>query len=325
MSEDVAAIIESIRALVREGAEVDAYLDKLHHLVTAAPMSIGSTYDPGVELYRGTKHHRSVPVAIDELWYPPPELAPLGRANRSGSPMFYCSSDPNGAFREIGAKVGQLAVHAKWVTSAPMLLHDIGYTQRVLTRAGSRRTLPEHHRAFYETRLDDEGRVIRDFIGAVFTEPTAVNYSLTAAIAEFHLRGNEFSGLLYPAVSKAANVDNLALRPAFVRDGLKLTTAQLVQIDEVSDDGSVGGVVLADLSSVESDGGLRWVFREAGISLPPGGGHSFRTGEVLRVQSSGEILVEGMRFRVDAGYSIEATDDGEVTVRNLRGDRVEPL
>jgi len=132
MSEEVAAIIESIQALVREGAEIDSYLGKLHDLVAVAPMSIGSTHQPGVELYRGTKHHRAVPVVIGELWYPPPEFAPLGRANRRGAPMFYCSSDPNGAFREIGAKVGQLAVHSKWVTSVPMLLHDLGYTQQVL-------------------------------------------------------------------------------------------------------------------------------------------------------------------------------------------------
>jgi hypothetical protein len=216
-------------------------------------------------------------------------------------------------------------VLAKWVTLAPMLLHDLGYTEQVLTRAGSRRVLPENHRAFYEACLDDHGRAIRDFVALAFTEPSAVNYSRTAAIAEFHLRADEFSGLLYPAVSKAANVDNLALRPAFVRDGLQLATAQLVVIDQVGDNGSVGGVVLADLSSVEADGRLRWTFREAGSPVPPGGSYAFRARQCLRSQSPGEILVEGKRYRIDAGYSIEATEAGAVTIRDLRGEPVEPL
>jgi hypothetical protein len=322
---DVEALIESIKALVRSNSEVDSFLDKLHELVAASPVSIGSTYEAGVDLYRATKHHRAVPGRVDELWYPPAEVTPPGRANRRGAPMFYCSSDPNCAFREIGAQVGQLAVHAKWVTSTPMLLHDLGYTSQVLDRAGSRRALPASHRSFYEASLNEQGKTIRDFLALAFTEPTAANYSLTTAIEEFHLRGDQFSGILYPAVSKAANVDNLALRPSFVRESLKLVTAQLVNIDQVGEDGSIGGIVLADLSSVESDGSLRWTFREAGSQVPPGGNHAFRAGERLRAQSPGEIEVEGKRYRINTGYSIEATESGEVTVRDLRGEVVEPL
>jgi hypothetical protein len=206
-----------------------------------------------------------------------------------------------------------------------MLLHDLGYTAQVLSRAGSRRALPENHRAFYEANLNKQGKMIRDFLALAFTEPTAANCSLTTAIAEFHLRGDQFSGILYPAVSKAANVDNLALRPPFVRDSLKLVTAQLVNIDQVDEDGSIEGVVLADLSSVESDGTLRWTFQEVGAQVPPGGGYAFRAGESLRAQSAGEIEVEGKRYRIDTGYSIESTESGEVTVRDLRGEVVEPL
>jgi len=39
----------------------------------------------------------------------------------------------------------------------------------------------------------------------------------------------------------AANFDNLALRPEFVRQGLRLSAAQLVKVDEAHDDGSVLG------------------------------------------------------------------------------------
>ena len=325
MTNDVSALIDKVQALVTTGAPVDRYFDSLHRLCSVAPMSLGSQFGPGIEVYRGTKHHTAVPVTIEELWFPPPASAPLGRANRPGNPMFYCCSDPNGAFREIGVQVGQLIVYAKWVTTAPMLLHDLGYTQAVLARAGSNRKLSTEQATFYDVRLNDAGRVIRDFVALSFTEPTARAYPFTAAIAEFHLRGEAFAGLRYPAVSKAANVDNLALAPAFVRSGLKLVEARLVAVDTVDEDGSIGGNVHAELSHVAPDGRLLWRLTERGMDLRPGEGTPLRPGDKVRLQSSGSIKIGTDSFEVQVGYSVEVTSDGRAVVRNLRGDIVEPI
>jgi hypothetical protein len=324
MSNDVAEIIARIERLVADGADVDQFIDHVHGLVSVSPVSLGSTYQPGTPLYRATKHHRSVPGAVKDLWHPPVEKAALSRANRKGEPIFYCSSDPNCAFREIGASVGQLVVHAKWVTTAPMLLHDLGYTAQVFARAGSRRELPERHRTFYESTLDQKGRTVRDYLALAFTEPTSIKYALTTAIAEVHLRADEFSGLLYPAVSKATNVDNLALRPEFLRGGLRLETAQLVRIDQVTGDGSTEGEIICDLKDVSADGTLNWSFRQVGTSVPPGGAHAVRIGDRIRVQTPGEIQVEGKRYRVDTGFLLQIIESG-VIVRDLQGGIVEPL
>ena len=326
MHEDAAAaLINEINELVRSGSDVESFLGKLHRLVSLSPASVASSHQPGIELYRATKHHNAVPRRIEDLWYPPAEVAPSGRANRAGEPIFYCSSDPNCAWREIGIAVGQLAVVAKWVTTAPMVLHDLGYTDQVLKRAGSRRALPEHHRKFYESSLGGPEKMIRDFLAMSFTDPSSANYSLTTAIAEIHLRADEFSGILYPAVSKAADVDNLALRPAFVQSSMKLPWAQLVSVDEVSADGSISGEVLADLAAADGHGELRWAFRQEGTVVSPGGRHPFVAGERLRMHTAGELNIEGKRYRIEAGYSIESTELGEVTVRDLRGIPVDPL
>jgi hypothetical protein len=205
-----------------------------------------------------------------------------------------------------------------------MLLHDLGYSAQVLKRAGSRRLLPNHYQSFYQSVLDEPGKMVRDYLALAFTEPKSEKYALTAAIAEVHLRASEFSGLLYPAVSKAANVDNLALRPEFVHKGLKLDKAQLVKIDEVSKDGAFGGVVLCDLSGAEADGALHWTFREKGVPIPPGSTRAIRPGDQLRSQSPGEIQIEGKRYRIGVGYLIEVTKSGEVIIRDLRGDLVKP-
>lgn len=322
---NVDTLIETIKQMVRSAASIDSFADPLHRLVSAAPNSIGSRYEPGVELFRATKHHQSIPERIEELWFPPADKAAEGRANRAGSPLFYCSSDPNCAFREIGAAVGQCVVHAKWSTSAAMLLHDLGYSVQVLDRAGSRRALSAQHASFYETRLDDLGKKVRDFLALAFTDPTPASYAFTTAIAEFHLRGDDFHGLLYPAVSKAANVDNLALRPDFVRSGLSLVSAQLVKVDRVDGDGSVAGVILADLVSVERDGTLHWSFRAGGITVAPGSGVDIEAGSSFTVAGLGQIQIDGRQYQVAPGFLIETSKSGDVMVRDLSGQIVAPL
>lgn len=324
MTHDLADILSSIDELVRDGAGTDQLIEKIGLLLAICPGSVGSTYQPGVELYRATNHHTSVPLALSELSYPPHALAPMGRANRKGQSAFYCSSDPSCTLLEIGAKIGQLAVHSKWVTNAPMVLHDLGYSQQVFDQFGAQRTLAEHHRSFYESLSENE-RAVRDFLFRAFTEPTSSKYALTTAIAEAHLRAEMFAGLLYPAMAKWARVDNIALRTEFVDKCLRLESAQLVKIDEIESDGTIGGVILCDLAHVNDDGSLHWEYREKGAPLPPGGSHAIRAGEQLRVQSPGEILISSERYRVEAGYLIETTESGGITVRDLRGNVVKPL
>jgi len=333
IKQDAATLIALIRQLMDQGADVDAFLDPLHHLVGLSPVSIGSVVDPGHALYRVTKHHTAIPRTIDELWFPPAEMTPPGRANRRHQPLFYCTSDPNCAFRETAINVGQTAVFAKWVTTSRMVLHDLGYTAQVLARAGSRRSLPDNHRQFYDDKLTPEGRQIRDFIAMEFTDPNANTYAFTTAVAEFHLRADEFMGTMYPAVAKEANADNLALRPSFVRGGMKLQEAQLQKIDTVEPDGSVEGVILADLVNVSETGELAWKFRESGgPTLPPRSAMAmeFKPGDRRRVQidNNGEVAeleIDGRAYQVRTGYTIETTTEGDVIVRNLKGEKIDPL
>lgn len=121
----ISPLLQDIRAAADGGATVDDLLKKLHHLAALAPLSIGSGYGAGSRMYRGTNHHRSVPSRIEEIWYPPAQrLNTFGRANRPGSPMFYCCSEQTGAFREISIKVGQYALLATWETTRPVIVHD---------------------------------------------------------------------------------------------------------------------------------------------------------------------------------------------------------
>jgi hypothetical protein len=97
---------------------------------------------------------------------------------------------------EVRPSIGHLVVHAKWVTTGPMLLHDLGYTAEVLGRVGLRRDLAERHRSLYES-LREQGRLVRDCMARAFTEQGDANYALTTAIAEVHTRATEICGVVY--------------------------------------------------------------------------------------------------------------------------------
>jgi hypothetical protein len=319
----IARIIERIERLRADEADVDQFVEAVTQLVVEEPMSIGSGYEPGAELYRATTHHRSAPTTVADMWYPPPHLARLGRANRAGHPLFYCSPAPACTLHEIGAVDGQLAVHAKWTTTKPMLLHDLGYTDQVLARAGSRRKVPYLHREFLES-IDARARAVRDYIALAFTDSSSASYPLTAAIAEVHLRADELSGILYPAISRAADVDCIALRIEFVHQGLQLSSAQLLRVEKVHLDGSIEGEVLADLSSLGSDGVLQWEYRGDRATVPPGRSRALRSEQTVRFANPCQFILDGKQYKVEAGYSLEVGAAKDV-VRDLQGQIVDPL
>lgn len=324
MKDETSVIVERIKMLSSEDSSFAELLQQMHKLASLAPASIGTVCEPGTTLYRGTNHHVSIPSRIEEIWYPPADRLPrFGRANRPGSPMFYCCSDPNGAFREIGTRLGQYAVLATWAAVERMVLHDVGYSAEVLERAGTNRSLPERHAAFSKA-LSSDARDVRDFLALAFTDPTPNHYRVTAAIAEMFLACDGIAGLMYPAVEKNANVDNLALLPQFVRSGLKLTEASAVYIDDVTADG-IGGAVIARLKGTR-DGVLLWEYTGSSTTdIPP---HSavvmhIQAGERKRITTAGQLQINGRLYELLPGYSIELVD-GEIVVRDLQGSCLPP-
>jgi RES domain len=318
MKDEVSAILKRIEALGSTDSDFPELVKQMHKLAALAPVSVGTICEPGTTLYRGTNHHVSLPSRIEEIWYPPADRLPgFGRANRPGSPMFYCCSDPNGAFREISTTLGQYCVLATWVAAKRVVLHDVGYSAEVLKRAGARRPLPERHKAF-ERSLSSDVREVRDFLALAFTDPTTRNYRVTAAIAEMLLACDGIAGIMYPAVEKSANVDNLALLPEFVRSGLRLAEASAVYIDDVAVD-AIGGAVIARLKDAQ-DGHLLWEYTGSSTDIPPHSGVAMRiqAGEQKRITTAGQLWINGRLYDLQPGYSIEILD-GRVVVRDLQG------
>jgi hypothetical protein len=257
MSRGPREIFDHIRTLSAGSADVDPFVQAIHELVSVMQMAIGSVIEPGQKRYRATNHHTAVPQFTSEIMYPPANrVRSLGRCNGVGQSVFYCSCDQNCVVEEISPSVGDLVVRATWQTTKRMTLQDVGFTLEVLARAGVTRALPNKYRKFVET-LTEDARAIRDYIASAFTDRTDRHYALTAAIAEVHLRFDEVVGVMYPSITRNANVDKLALQPSLVDQGLALVAAEALRVRRwnATDPDAYG---IADLAAVEQDGRRVW-------------------------------------------------------------------
>jgi hypothetical protein len=316
-----------LRRLAEPSDDVDHFVKLIHELVSIMKMGMGSVIEPGQKLYRATKHHQTVPRHVDELSAPPlSKITSLGRCNRVGQALFYCSSDNNCVLEEINPAVDDLVVRATWQTTERMMLHDVGYSSEAFARAGATRSLPEKYVTFSST-LDDAARLIRDHIATAFVDRTSKNYALTAAIAEVHLRSDDIVGVMYPAITLNADCDNLALQPSFVARGMRLVAAEAVRVRawNKTDPDAYG---IADLAAVDADGTLVWSYSgPEPTSIAPGESKPMwiKSDEILTFQGddNGEIEINGQRYVLTPGCTIRLEHD-KLTVRDADGVLVDP-
>lgn len=320
-----AEVIARITALAEDDGNYDAIVKQMHALAVLAPYSTGRICQPGTIFYRATSHHSSVPKRIEDVWFPPAErVTRFGRANRPGQPLFYCCSDPDGAFRELDVTVGQYVVLTTWRCVEAVIVHDAGYSQSVFRRAGTSRDVPVQDLED-RLRLSSEGRAVREFLAMAFTDPTATHYRITAAIAELLMSSDQIGGIIYPAVARGADVDNLALRPEIVVKSLELVDAVVALAETVNTEGT-GSIVVARLSSV-TNGDLGWEYTGPGKNVvPPNSLASIfiKPGERHYINGSGRIVIDGYAYDVRPGYFL-LLDEGMVTIRDLQGAVVAPV
>ena len=319
-----------LRRLRAPSDDVDHFVKLIHELLSVMKIGMGSVIEPGQRLYRATKYHRTIPTQVSEIAAPPANrITSLGRCNRVGQSLFYCSSDQNCVLEEISPSVNDLVVRATWQTTERMFLQDIGYSNEAFARAGATRSLPDKYVEF-SARLDDNARLIRDHIAAAFVDRTSKNYALTAAIAEVHLRSEHdiIAGVMYPSITRSGNCDNLALRPGFVARGMRLTAAEAVRV-RAWNKTSPDAYGIADLAAVDANGALVWSYSGAENTPVPKdrpGAMLIKPGEILTIggDDNTEIALNGEYYVVSPGYTVRLEDD-KITVRDPTGALVDPL
>ena len=87
-------------------------------------------------LYRGVRWQER-PSTTDQLLYPPIGTASLGRVNRAGMSMFYCSRAAAAVFFELHATQGDLIALSEWAITDPLWMHNLGFHQEALQKLGA--------------------------------------------------------------------------------------------------------------------------------------------------------------------------------------------
>jgi hypothetical protein len=251
------------------------------------------------------RFNKSLGIRQADLAYPPRERARLGRVNRDGDPVFYCSFGKEPLVYELpGLTAGDEIIISIWQTATKGFINNVGYTSFVFEKLGAKRPCPawtaggpgqsatvelpslppEAIEAFKRVaKSHDINVALLQLISEQFACPVGdseqYKYKLTAAIAELHLgsvnRGEQFAGLLYPSIKMYANGDNLALQPWYVDQHLNFRKAIHTRIKAQTATGfSVDYLDCA--RAFKDDGTLDWLGRPLNWTLQPGQGATLR-------------------------------------------------
>jgi RES domain-containing protein len=306
--------IESISALLASGAESELFVPFVRTIAASHEKVVAPVFDPGVRLYRATRHHLDLPAAKEDLWYPPADRARAGRANYAGQSIFYSSVQKSPALSEIEAGPYSIVVISEWVTQDRMIVQDLGFEERAFHRFGIDRPRADYQ--LEDVKNASEAALeARRFISDAFLRESRVDYALTAAIANVFTESNHIVGIRYPSLAINGRADNFALRPDYVRTNMRLEAATYFRVGTVSGhDYSFDPI--ADLTGIDEKGNLSWTYRDHISHLPPQAGLAVNLppGDKipLIIRSPMEIAFENRRYAVVPGCYLERTLDGPV-------------
>jgi hypothetical protein len=192
------------------------------------------------------------PRTIGDVSYPKPEhVKKLGRANRTGKPMFYCCAGAFPVFFELHAKPGDLIALSEWVLTEPLWVHNLGYHPGSLDKMSAvipDQRLPLLRPIPHETNRNSR---LRRLMSLAFTkdvpEGQEYRYKETVAINELLFdrasplparengpRCTRVAGTVYPTVQMRGLADNIAIWPEFVDRFLQLKSVRYILV-EVAD------------------------------------------------------------------------------------------
>lgn len=264
-------------------------------------------FDPGAFIYRGRlltpTFNKAAGITRKDLIYPPANVATLGRLNRAGQSIFYCSMHKELVFFELrDVKPGDEIILTFWKTTEKMFVNNIGYTEYAFNQLGAKRPLPqwgpylppdsteltvallklpEDVRVSLLTK--DQNRELKEEFSKYFMrkvgDDDSYSYRLTVAIGEMHLgtivsHQTQFAGILYPSVRMWANGDNLALLPWFVDNHLEFRKAVHVRIKDTTET-TINIDYLDAAHEFDAADKLKWLGRVKAWTLQPKQGARF--------------------------------------------------
>ncbi|TGD78737.1 RES domain-containing protein [Hymenobacter wooponensis] len=253
--------LASLRHLDLRKHSIDELTDRVRQLLEGQTLRC-LNFAPGLLLYRGIVGKKR-PECVSDVSYPPAERAVRDqRANRAGSPMFYCSATWHPPFFEAGVVPGDHIVISRWQTRKPLRIISFGYADVCVDDPHTDR---DQALRWALRQLPDDTRALAQFLTGAFTrtvhDDTAHHYRLSIAIAEAFQLGSAFDGLLHPSAAMPSPAHNLALHPSCLDEGmLALQYVEQLRVNRIETETiDVCSINIARESN--EDGQLEWMER----------------------------------------------------------------
>lgn len=201
-------------------------------------------------LYRGVSCPER-PSTIERVSYPPADkITRLGRLNRIGTSMFYCSVASSAVFLELRAKQGDKTALSEWEVTEPLWMHNLGYHPDALRRIGTsdvamtqRLTLtnpipnePKENANLTRRLSLAFTRDVREGQEYKYKQSIAINELLFDKAEPIPKRQNgpsssRVAGTVYPALRMQGAADNMAIWPEFVDCSLRIKSVRHVLVE----------------------------------------------------------------------------------------------
>jgi len=248
------AAIKSIRALDLQLATIEEIFDLMTPIFRGYRV-VAPHFEPGLTLFRSRICDK--PFHISDLLAPPPHITPMGRVNRSENPILYCCTSRQAPFFESRPAEGQTVAIGSWITTAPILVNHVGYTQRSFDALLSNRK----QASWGHEPVNHLNEAVSDFLGEIFTQiiprGSEYRYKISVAIAEKLFLDDIFDGLLYPSIAMRANADNFAVKLRYANAYLQFQRAEYARIEHVRDF-AFDFTVLDTATELGADGSICW-------------------------------------------------------------------
>ena len=305
-------IIQELKSLDLLKVDIDRAKAQLAPLMIGYGINI-LIFDAGMHVFRGNIYEDK-PTNRSKLTYPPAHfIKKFQRANRPGSPMFYCSGARNSPFFELKVLPSQCVSISKWRTTERAMLSNVGYHQSVFDTLKSNRDaavykelMPERSATF---DADSVNYTVQKFLAEEFAQDVPAGedykYKLSAIIAE-SLLGNvttepgkadlvpykKICGIMYPALAMSANADNIALTPEFVEKFMVLEQVEYLRIDDVIGTQGYRHTSIDFANSFSPDGTIEWKGRPPQWTFANDGSVTAREedGETIFRNKNGDII-----------------------------------
>ncbi len=197
----------------------------------------------GRKLNKGTEFYRtrvfddesSLPGSVSDISFAPKEISKLGRANTPGNTVFYASVGMPTTLVESRVKPGQILVYGRWKTLDNLILQEVGFEDSKV-----------HLENIYHT---------------IFTNPDESMYTYSSVVAEHLLKGGVIQGIIYPSIINKNKAPNVAIKPEYVDDNMRLLYGTALYIESMSKD-SIYKTKEINFALPSEDGILVWKGRK---------------------------------------------------------------